>query len=63
MSDIPTYLRWLCGLCLLMGTFGFVLLAAGFREPSFGKVATVVVLYVAAVVLFVLYRHFATKKG
>ena len=47
----PHYLRWLSILCIVMAAFGVGVFVVGYQPPSFGRVATVVCLAIAAVVL------------
>lgn len=57
MGNSPRYLRWLAALCALMGIFGALVLAIGYQDLSIGRGATIALLLVAAVVLYVLARR------
>ena len=46
-----SYLSWFSALCALLAIFGTVMLACGLREASTGRIATIVVLYIAAVLI------------
>ena len=51
------YAKWLAVLCAGMATFGVGVMAIGYKAPTFGLVATVVLLLAAAVAL-----AFKTRK-
>lgn len=48
MSNTSTYLTWLGILCAVMATFGIGVFVIGYKDPSMGRVMTVVVLYLAS---------------
>ena len=48
MSSTATYLTWLGILCAVMATFGVGVFVIGYKDPSMGRVMTVVVLYLAS---------------
>ncbi|MDD7368466.1 MAG: hypothetical protein PUG40_00385 [Berryella intestinalis] len=48
MSNTSTYLTWLGILCAVMATFGIGVFIIGYKDPSMGRVMTVVVLYLAS---------------
>ncbi|NPD30345.1 hypothetical protein HLV37_00375 [Eggerthellaceae bacterium zg-1084] len=63
-QNTARYLSWVSILCAVMATFGVGVFLIGYKDLSFGRVATVVVLYVAAVVLaWVSRRSLAASKG
>lgn len=45
------YMKWLAVLCAVMAAFGLGVMIIGYKAPTFGLVATVVVLVVAALAL------------
>lgn len=51
------YAKWLAVLCAGMAAFGVGVMAVGYKAPTFGLVATVVVLLAAAAAL-----AFKTRK-
>lgn len=57
MEEVSRYLKWLAIGCLVMALFGIGVFVIGYKDPSFGRVATVVVLLVAASVLGALARR------
>ncbi len=48
MKGTPLYLRYLGLLCALMAVFCLGVFVIGYKEPSFGRVATLALLLVAA---------------
>lgn len=56
------YLKWLSLLCALMALFGVGVLAVGYQPVSFGRAATIVVLFAAAAVLAALFRRSSASR-
>ena len=52
LTGTPLYLRWLSALCAFMALFCVGVLIIGYKDPSFGRVATLVALVVASIVCF-----------
>lgn len=48
MTETATYMKWLAILCAVMAVFGLAVFVIGYKDPSFGRVATVVALLVAS---------------
>ena len=44
MGEVRQYLTWIAILCLVMAAFGVGIFVIGYQDPSFGRVATIVVL-------------------
>lgn len=59
MNNITLYLKWIAILCAGMGLFGVGVLVVGYKEVSFGLVATIVCLWLGSVALAI----FVKKKG
>ena len=57
MTSLSTYLKWLSMLCAVLALFGIGIFIIGYKDPSFGRVATVVLLIIAAIVLGLLSRR------
>ena len=53
------YLRWLGILCAVMAAFCVGVLVIGYKEPSFGRIATLVLLCIASP----LFLWLAKRKG
>lgn len=53
-AGAPLYLRWLALLCALMAVFCVGVFVIGYKEPSFGRVATLVALVAASAACFAL---------
>ena len=51
------YLKWLAALCAVIACFGVAVLCVGYKPPSFGRIATIVVLLLAAAALIWHYRR------
>lgn len=51
LAGAPLYLRWLSLLCALMALFCVGVFVIGYKDPSFGRVATLVALVVASIAL------------
>ncbi|MEG1397806.1 MAG: hypothetical protein RSC47_04060 [Raoultibacter sp.] len=49
MKDSAIYLKWISILCAVMALFCLAIFAIGYKDLSFARVATVVVLAVASV--------------
>lgn len=59
MKNAALYLKWLSILCAVMAVFGLGIFIIGYKDMSFGRVATVVVLVAGSVALGLL----SHKKG
>lgn len=57
MDEVPRYLKWLAIGCLVMALFGIGVFIIGYKDLSFGRVATVIALLVASLVLGTLSRR------
>lgn len=57
MTTLSTYLKWLSMVCALLAVFGIGIFIIGYKDLSFGRVATVLLLIVAAIVLGLLSRR------
>ena len=51
LAGAPLYLRWLSLLCAVMALFCVGVFVIGYKDPRFGRVATLVALVVASVAL------------
>lgn len=51
------YLRWLGILCAVMAVFCLGIFLVGYKDPSFGRVATLIGLIIASITFFRLSRH------
>ncbi len=51
--NIARYLKWLAILCLLLACFGAGILLVGYKPASIGRIATIAVLTIGAIVLLV----------
>ncbi|MEE0706799.1 MAG: hypothetical protein UCH28_10515 [Adlercreutzia sp.] len=51
LAGAPLYFRWLSLLCAVMALFCVGVFVIGYKDPSFGRVATLVALIVASVAL------------
>lgn len=60
MKEAPMYLKWLAILCVVMALFGVGVFIIGYKDLSFGRVATVVALFVASAVLGVASKRLST---
>ncbi|MEG0216955.1 MAG: hypothetical protein RR572_01185 [Raoultibacter sp.] len=49
MKDKAVYLKWIAILCAVMALFCLAIFVVGYKDLSFGRVATVVALLVASV--------------
>ena len=50
MTEKQRYLRWLSWLCALMALFCVGVFIIGYKDPSFGRVATLAALVIASAV-------------
>ncbi|MEC4176379.1 hypothetical protein VIN30_07940 [Adlercreutzia sp. R7] len=50
LKGAALYLRWLGMLCTVMALFCLGVFAIGYKEPSFGRIATLIALAVAAII-------------
>lgn len=57
------YLDWFAGICSLLGVFAVILLVSGLREATVGRVATTIVLLVAATILWVASSRRSKRSG
>lgn len=57
MKDAVLYLKWLDILCAVMGLFGISVLVVGYKDPSFGRVATIFGLFSVSIVLGLLVKR------
>ncbi|MEC4185295.1 hypothetical protein VJ918_10790 [Adlercreutzia sp. R21] len=48
LKGAALYLRWLGMLCTVMALFCLGVFAIGYKEPSFGRIATLIALIVAS---------------
>ncbi len=62
VDQTPTYLRWVSYLCAIMAAFGVAIMLVGYKDPSFGRVATVVCLAIAAGITFMLSRRLNSRE-
>lgn len=60
-TGAATYLRWLSLLCALMALFCVGVFLIGYKDPSFGRVATLVALVVASAVCWWLSKRQARR--
>ena len=51
MKETATYLKWLAILCVVMALFCVGVFIIGYKDLSFGRVATTVALFVGAGIL------------
>lgn len=61
MEEKQRYLRWLAILCAVMALFCLGVFAIGYKEPSFGRVATLVALITASAVCLWLSKRLAKR--
>ena len=61
MGEVRQYLTWIAILCLVMAAFGVGIFVIGYQDPSFGRVATIVVLLLASVALFVSSKRLGSR--
>ena len=52
MTEKQRYLKWLGMLCALMAAFCVGVFVIGYKDPSFGRVATLVALVAASIFCF-----------
>ncbi|MCI8424983.1 MAG: SecY family transport protein [Adlercreutzia sp.] len=52
VTGLPQYLRWLGILCAVMALFCVGVFLIGYKGPSFGRVATLVLLVAASIFCF-----------
>lgn len=57
MEEKQRYLRWLGILCAIMAAFCLGVFAIGYKDPSAGRVATLVALVIASIAFFRLSRR------
>lgn len=57
MTETATYMKWLAILCAVMAVFGLSVFVIGYKDPSFGRVATIVGLLAASGLLTWRYRR------
>lgn len=55
------YLRWLGILCVIMAVFCLGIFLIGYKDPSFGRIATLIGLIAGAAVCFWLSRRKSSK--
>ncbi len=56
------YLRWLAILCAVMALFCVGVFVVGYKDPSLGRVATLVLLCVACPVLLLISKRLSSKN-
>ena len=61
MEEKQRYLRWLGILCAIMAAFCLGIFLIGYKDPSFGRVATFAALVIASAVSFWLSRRKSGK--
>ncbi|MEC4272766.1 hypothetical protein VJ923_06310 [Adlercreutzia sp. R25] len=57
MEEKQRYLRWLALLCAVMAAFCLGVFIIGYKDPSFGRVATLVALVIASAACLWLSKH------
>ncbi len=62
MGEVRQYLRWIAILCAAMAVFGTGVLAVGYQTASFGRVATIVCLLLAAAGLAVVSKRLGPRS-
>ena len=60
-QNAALYLRWLGILCAIMATFCAGIFLIGYKDPSVGRIATLVALVIASVTSFWLSRRKSDK--
>ena len=61
MGEVRQYLTGRAIRCLVMAAFGVGIFVIGYQDPSFGRVATIVVLLLASVALFVASKRLGSR--
>lgn len=60
-SSPAIYLRWLACLCAVMALFCLGVFIVGYKDPSFGRVATFILLCIACPVLLIISKRLDSK--
>ena len=65
MDRVPYYMRLLAFACVMVAILGIgVVFVIGYRPPTFGRVATIILLIAVAVALWLIARRIeTTRKG
>ncbi|MEY8562331.1 hypothetical protein AALA21_04655 [Eggerthellaceae bacterium 3-80] len=61
-SSPAIYLRWLALLCAIMALFCLGVFIVGYKDPSFGRVATFVLLCIACPALMLIAKRLDSKE-
>ncbi|MEG0620976.1 MAG: hypothetical protein RR477_07600 [Raoultibacter sp.] len=60
MKDKAIYVKWIAILCAVMALFCLAIFVVGYKDLSFGRVATVIALLVASVACGIASKKMAT---